>query len=253
MHYEEMIKHGPSLSAGDAERIAAQVGRDLTSSGDLSAVLQMLPRSAVQSKGARAAISDALSQISSSGDKANTLTIMAPNADPEMLVMLAKAAESLPSSGDKANYLMTTAAEYLTPDNDALRGAFFRTTSTLQSSGDMANVLISAMPYGHANPKITADVVDVSKGLASSGDTQNVLIALVSQRLLQPQKTRVTLAAIQRTLTMASSGDRANVLISIGSANLLTTTELRDAFVKAAMALPSDGDRANVLAAVARQ
>ena len=65
--------------------------------------------------------------------------------------------------------------------------------------------------------------------------------------------TRATMSVIERTMTMGSSGDRANVLISVGNARLLTTTELRDAFIKAAMALPSEGDRGNVLAAVARQ
>jgi hypothetical protein len=61
------------------------------------------------------------------------------------------------------------------------------------------------------------------------------------------------MSVIQRTLTMASSGDRANVLLEVAGAQLLTSTELRNAFIKAAMALPSDGDRANVLAAAARQ
>jgi beta-lactamase regulating signal transducer with metallopeptidase domain len=253
MHYEELIKHGPSLSSSDAEKIAAQVGRDLTSSGDLSAVLQMLPKSAVQSPGARAAMADALAKISSSGDKASTLEFLAPNADPQMLLLLAKAAESLASSGDKANFLLATASEYLTPRDAALRTAYFRAASTLQSSGDMANVLLGAIPYAHANADVVSDVVDISAGLASSGDAANVLLALVSQRALQPQMKNATMAVIQRTLTMASSGDRANVLMQVGSARLLTTGELRDAFVKAAMALPSDGDRANVLAAVAKQ
>ena len=61
------------------------------------------------------------------------------------------------------------------------------------------------------------------------------------------------MVAIQRTLTMASSGDRANVLIAIADARLLTNSDLRDAFGKAAMALPTEGDRSNVLAAAARQ
>jgi hypothetical protein len=79
------------------------------------------------------------------------------------------------------------------------------------------------------------------------------LISLVSQRLLNPGTPRATLAAIQRTLTMASSGDRANVLISLAGAGLLSNSEVKDAYGKAAMALPSDGDRGNVLAAAARQ
>ena len=252
-HYEELIKHGPTLSAGDAERIAQQVATDLTSSGDLSSVLQMLPRSAVQSHGARRAIADALSKISSSGDRANTLQVLAPNADPELLILLANAAADLPSSGDKANFLIATAAEYLTPSNEPLRDAYFRAVKTVQSSGDMANVLISAIPYGHANSDVAFHVIDASKGIVSSGDAANVLISLSSQRVLQSGTPRATLAAIQRTLTMASSGDRAIVLMSFASNNLLSTPEVRDAFTKAALALPSEGDRANVLASAARR
>jgi hypothetical protein len=116
----------------------------------------------------------------------------------------------------------------------------------------MANVLISAIPYGHGSPQVVLQVVATSKGLASSGDAANVLLSLISQRAIQPGSTRATVALIERTLTMASSGDRANVLISLATNNLLTTSEERDAFTKAAVALPSDGDKANVLSAAAR-
>src|SRR5256714_238012 len=251
-HYEELIKNGPTLSDADLEKIINQAARDLTSSGDLSAVLQMLPRKALQNPGARRAIADALAHIQSSGDKVSTLQVLAPSADPELLLLLAQAAERVPSSGDKSNFLMATAAEYLNSGNAALRNAYFHTVATVQSSGDMANVLMSAMPYGHANPQIAFQVVETSKGLGSSGDAANVLISLVSQRVIQPSDTQATLAAIQRTMTMASSGDRANVLISIAGANLLTTREVKDEFMKATLALPSDGDRANVLASAAR-
>ena len=212
----------------------------------------MLPRKALQSPAARRGIADALAHIQSSGDKASTLQVLAPTADPELLLLLAQAAEQVPSSGDKANFLMATAAEYLNPGNAALRNAYFHAVGTLQSSGDMANVLMTAMPYGHANPQIALLVVETSKALGSSGDAANVLISLVSQRVIQPSDTRATLGAIQRTMTMQSSGDRANVLISIAGANLLTTREVKDELMKAALALPSDGDRANVLASAAR-
>jgi beta-lactamase regulating signal transducer with metallopeptidase domain len=251
-HYEELIKNGPTLSDADMEKIINQAARDLTSSGDLSAVLQMLPRKALQSPGARRGIADALAHIQSSGDKTNTLQVLAPTADPELLLLLAQAAEQVPSSGDKANFLMATAAEYLNSGNAGLRNAYFHAVGTLQSSGDMANVLMTATPYGHANPQIALLVVETSKGLASSGDAANVLISLVSQRVIQPADTRATLGAIQRTMTMQSSGDRANVLISIAGAGLLSSREVKDAFMKAALALPSDGDRANVLASAAR-
>jgi hypothetical protein len=249
-HYEALIKGG--LSSQDAEKVAARVGEDLAgSSGDLSAVLQELPRSALQSPSLRQGISTALSHITSSGDKASTLEILAPNADPELLIILAQAAETLPSSGDKANFLITTTSEYLTPGTEALRNAFFHAAATIQSSGDMANVLIMSVPYSHAHQQVAYQVIETSKGLVSSGDAANVLLSLVDQRALQARDTRSVLSAIQRTLTMASSGDRANVLIAIANAKLLSTREIKDAFTKAAMALPSDGDRSNVLAAAA--
>jgi hypothetical protein len=250
-HYEELLK--TPMSDGDAQALATQAARDLVaSSGDLSAVIQRLPRRSMQNPQTRQAIAGALSGIKSSGDRANTLLVLAPNADPAMLLVLAKAAEDLPSSGDKANFLIASASEYLSPGNEALRNAFFKTASTVQSSGDLANVLIGAIPYGHSSPTFGLQVVETSKVLKSSGDVSNVLISLVSQRLLQSSDPRATLATIDRTLTMASSGDRANVLIEIAGANLLSTPELRDAFTKAAMALPSDGDRVNVLTAAAR-
>jgi beta-lactamase regulating signal transducer with metallopeptidase domain len=253
LHYEELIKHGPALSEGDAEMIAQHAGKDLSSSGDLSAVLQMLPLKGVRSPGTRSAIADALSHIASSGDKSSTLQVMAPQADPEMLVMLAKAAEDLPSSGDKANFLMTTASEYLSASNEALRNAYFRVVATIPSSGDMRNVLETALPYGHASAPLTLQIIEATKGIASSGDVASVLESLVSQGLLRAGNERGTLAVIERTLTMPSSGDRANVLMSVSGQNLLSTTAVRDAFTKAALALPSEGDRANVLASAARR
>jgi len=250
-HYEELIKNGPAVSEGDMERILNQFSRDITSSGDLSGLLQMLPRKALQSPAGKRGVVDALSRISSSGDKASTLQVLAPTADAELLVLLAQAAEALPSSGDKATFLMTTAAQYLTPNNQALRDAFFRTAATLQSSGDLANVLMTAMPYAHGAPSIAPQIVQASKALTSSGDAANVLMSIVSQRVLKPGDTRSTIAAIERTTTMGSSGDRANVLITIVEADLLSSREVRDAFTKAALAIPSGTDQANVLAAAA--
>jgi hypothetical protein len=251
-HYEELIKHGPMLSDADADRVVEQMSRDITSSGDLSATLQMLPRSVLQSPTSRKSIAGALSQIKSSGDKATTLAILAPNADPEMLLLLAKAAEDVQSSGDKANFLLTTASEYLSPGSESLRNAYFRAVGTVQSDGDKANVLIAAAPYGHGSPAIVPQIVEGTRSIGSSGDVANVLITLSSQRLIQSGSPQAALAVINRTLTMASSGDRANVLINLAETQALSNSDVKAAFIKAAMALPSEGDRANVLAVAAR-
>jgi hypothetical protein len=251
-HYDELLK-GPPLSDDDAERVLTQAAQDLRGSGgDLSRILQKLPRSAIRSSAARQAMVGALTSIPSSGDKATTLQILAPNADVETLLLLAKVAGTLQSSGDKENFLTTSAAEYLTTGNAALRDAFFQAASTVQSSGDLANVLMAAAPYGHANPAVAQQIIETSSHLASSGDAENVLETLIAQRLLNANNPRTTVALINRTLTMASSGDRANVLISLAGMGLLSNRDVRDAFMKATQALPSDGDRANVLSAAAR-
>lgn len=250
-HYEELLKTTP-LRANEASSVVSQAGVDLApSSGDLSSVLQKLPRGIVRDAASRQAMADALSRIKSSGDKTNTLQILARDADRETLLMLARAAEDLPSSGDKANFLISTASEYLTPRDEALRNAFFRTAATLQSSGDMANVLVTAMSYGHGNPAIVMPVINTTSELKSSGDIAMVLRNLATQRLLTPQNAAATLAVIQRTLTMASSGDRAMVLTTLARHGLLTTAAIRDAYTRAAMALPSEGDKAHVLEAAA--
>jgi beta-lactamase regulating signal transducer with metallopeptidase domain len=251
-HYEELLKTSP-ISPADGSKLVAQAGQDLAnSSGDLSSVLQQLPRSTVQSALSRHALADALSQIKSSGDKANTLEALAPNADREMLIMLAQAAETLPSSGDKANYLTTTASEYLNSGDASLRNAFFHAAATLVSDGDLQNVLVTAMPYGHANPAIVMQVISTTKELSSSGDIATVLRNLATQRLLA-RNPAATLAVIERTHTMRSSGDRSMVLTTLARQGLLTTSALKEAYTRAALALPSEGDRSSALAAAARE
>jgi hypothetical protein len=252
-HYEALLKGAP-LSEAEGEMVLNQVGNDLKdSSSDLSAILQQLPRGMLKMRSSLDAMGTALSSIRSSGDKANTLQTLAPTADNETLVVLAKAAESLQSGGDKANFLMSTAAQYLGSRNDAVRTAFFRAANTISSSGDLSNVLITAVPYGHATPSVTLQIIQSSNQVSSSGDAANILLSITSQRVIQPSNTAATMALITRTLTMGSSGDRANVLMSLPSLGLLATKEVRDAFVKAALALPSEEDRGNVLASAARQ
>ncbi len=250
-HYEELLKAAP-LGVGDASKVVAQVGQDLAaSSGDLSSVLQKLPRAALQNATSRQALRGALASIQSSGDKAITLEIIAPNADRETLIMLAKAAEGIASSGDKSSFLITTAAEYLTPKDDALHNAFFRTAATVVSDGDLQRVLVAAMSYGHANADVVMHVIRTTDEIRSDGDVSIVLQGLATQRLLTPRSHSATQALIDRTLRMHASGDRSRVLMAVARQDLLSTPAIREAYTRAAMAIPSTGDRANVLAAAA--
>jgi hypothetical protein len=108
------------------------------------------------------------------------------------------------------------------------------------------------MSYGHGNTPIIMHVIRTTNELRSSGDIAVVLRNLATQRLLTPGNPAPTLAVIERTLTMNSSGDRAMVLTTLARSGLLSTTAVKDAYTRAALALPSDGDKSSVLAAAAR-
>jgi hypothetical protein len=196
------------------DQVLRRAPRDLAaSSTDLSAVVQQASRHGSMSKVPVSAVEDALSMITSSTDKTTTMVMLAPTADRELLLALAKAAEGISSSTDRSNFLMTAAAHYLTPNDKELHAAYFHAAATLPSSTDLANVLMSSVPYGHANTDI---------------------VMLIFQALPSAE----------------SSTDKANVLISMASQRLITNQAQRDAYTKAALALPSSTDTSNALAAL---
>ena len=61
----------------------------------------------------------------------------------------------------------------------------------------------------------------------------------------------VTRHIIRAARLVPSSGDRSQVLIALVSSGVVTTRELRDAFMTATAEVESDGDRLRVLQAAA--
>jgi hypothetical protein len=122
-------------------------------------------------------------------------------------------AETIPSSGDKASLLQTVAPSYLDRNDDALRDAFFRTLSTVTSSGDMRSVLTgSVMGYAAANEKVAFAVASAVAAIPSSGDRLSVLLALVNVRAIR--STRIRDAYLRATEGMAS-GDATRALRAV--------------------------------------
>ncbi|HXG70280.1 MAG TPA: hypothetical protein VNJ04_06650, partial [Gemmatimonadaceae bacterium] len=215
-----------------------------------SSIVQQIPRSTLSSASSRQAVGDAISRIASSGDRARTISVMAPTADRELLLVLMDAAADLPSNGDKSNFLRSTADQYLRGD-ETLRRAFFRTARTLTSAGDLHNVLVTAIPYAHALPGIAVDIIAATESISSNGDISNVLISMIVQRAITTRTPAATIALLRRTMEMSSSGDQANVLITLATRDVLSTPALRDAFTRAALDISSAGDRERVLSAAA--
>jgi hypothetical protein len=225
-HYKALLEDD-NFTQSEIDRIARDAGRDLASSPtDLRSVLDLLiPQRVVRAAGSarRTAYPSAAAQASidqsvqaavrkakSSGDKASILTQYAAGGDPEAVLMALHGAKDVSSSGDKRSLLTTLAASALNGRNAALRRAFFEAYATITSDGDKRSVLLAALPYGHANPAVTLDVIEGTRHIDSAGDKAEVLIGVTRQRLL-------TSAAIRRAFMEAakeisSSGDYKRVL-----------------------------------------
>jgi beta-lactamase regulating signal transducer with metallopeptidase domain len=225
-HYKALLEDD-RFTQSEIDRIARDAGRDLASSPtDLRSVLDLLiPQRVVRAAGSarRTAYPSAAAQASidqsvqaavrkakSSGDKASILTQYAAGGDPEAVLMALRGAKELSSDGDKSTLLKTLAASALNGRNPALRRAFFDAFETLSSDGDKRSVLIAALPYGHANPAVTLDVIQGTRHISSDTDKAEVLIALTQQRLLASAAIRN--AFLDAAKLISSSYDQRRVL-----------------------------------------
>jgi beta-lactamase regulating signal transducer with metallopeptidase domain len=215
-NYYQALLDDKTLPPADLTLILGRTRRDLSSSGDLRAVLQKASRLNIQSTAVRASLVDAIEGITSDGDKSSLITELVWTADRALLVDLAGVAKTIGSDGDKSSFLTTTASRYLTGRDAGLRNGYFDVASTVGSDGDRQRVYIGAAQYGHGDDAVTS-------------------------------------AIIQGTLKMGSSGDRANVLVSVANQRLLTTDKLTAEYIAAANKIDSDGDRARVLRAAGKE
>lgn len=211
-HYEALLSEG-GLSGDDIDRIVRHAGRNLPSSGDLRSVLTKAAPSMRGGARSASAIEQAVLAVSSSGDRTAVLRAFAQTSDRDNLLSVMRVAETIPSSGDKASLLQTVAPSYLDRNDDALRDAFFRTLSTVTSSGDMRSVLTgSVMGYAAANEKVAFAVASAVAAIPSSGDRLSVLLALVNVRAIR--STRIRDAYLRATEGMAS-GDATRALRAV--------------------------------------
>jgi hypothetical protein len=210
--YYEALLDGGKLSDAEVTRVTQQAARDLTSSGDLSAVLRKLAGGTTSPAG-RAAFATALDHVASSGDRRATIEQLVHSADRDMLLVLAHAASGIASSGDRSDFLRQSAAAYLSKHDAGLRSAWFEVANTVPSSGDLSEVLQTALRFGNADAEVARQVMLSVDHVPSSGDKAEVLLAAANQRLLTTPAVREAYLAAARNV--ASSGDKARVLEAV--------------------------------------
>ncbi len=202
--YYEALFDGGKLSEAELTRVTQQASRDLTSSGDLASVLRRIPGGASTAAG-RAALTEAIGKVSSSGDRRETLARLVPTADREMLLQIARSAAGITSSGDRAELLRTSAPQYLSRNDAGLRAAWFELAATLTSSGDLAEVLRGSLAFASTSPEVAVLAVRSTSRVTSSGDAAEVLLAVARRGLLRTPAVREAYLAAAKGIQ--SSGD----------------------------------------------
>ena len=212
-HYDALLE--TPLSARELDRVVAQAGKDIPSSGDLRAVLA---KAASQTGGARvspATIEAAAGAVPSSGDLTAVLLAFGRTDDREQLLAVARTALKIPSSGDLSRFLIEVAPRYLGREDRALRDGYFNAVAKVPSSGDVARVLVNAVPFAATSTELTQAIITAARAVPASGD-------------------------------------RARVLVALARSGALRTTALRDRYLEAASAIPAAGDMRLALEALTR-
>ena len=212
-HYAALLD--TPLSASELDRVVAQAGKDVPSSGDLRAVLA---KAATQTRGARVSpstIEAAASAVPSSGDLTAVLLAFGQTDDREQLLAVARAALRIPSSGDLSRFLIDVTPRYLGRDDRALREAYFRAADSIPSSGDLTRVLVNAVPFAGKSAELSQAIIATARKIPGSGD-------------------------------------RARVLVALAGSGALRTSALRDAYLKAASEIPGAGDMRRALEALTK-
>jgi len=209
--YEALLREG-NLSDDELAEVARRAGRDLSSSdGELRAVLAQIGSMdhGKHSSSMADAFSEAVSHMSSDGEKRSLLQQYAMQGDRDMLLVSGRQAKSIDSDGEKSSFLCATADRYLGNDDEPLRQAFFEVVQTISSDGEKREVLTKALPFAN-RPATLMAVLDNANSISSDGEKSELLINILRRKLLTSQQTRDAFMKVTRSIS--SDGEYRRVM-----------------------------------------
>ena len=210
--YTALLDQG-DLSEEELETILNQAGRDLSSSdGEMRAVLEQIGRGAKGRLSPRASesVGAAVARMSSDGEKRAVLQQYGSVGDREMLLMAMRQAKDMTSDGERAALLRALAPRYLSADDDALRKAYFAACDAFQSDGERRRALNAALAFTRVSPDVALGVIESARHMSSDGEKAEVLVALARQRALST--TGVREAFMRATRSISSDGEYRRVM-----------------------------------------
>jgi beta-lactamase regulating signal transducer with metallopeptidase domain len=207
-HYEVLLQYN-QLSPSELDRLVQQAGKDITSSGDLRAVLSKAAQQSSREKVRASTLEAAIGAVPSSGDLTAVLLAFAQTDDKEQLLAVARTALKIPSSGDLSRFLTEVAPRYLGRNDDALHVAYFKAARNVPSSGDLSRVLVNAVPYAVKSDKTALSIMTSASAIASSSDRADVFVALADGGAIRSQLLRDEYLMIAKEIPSSSDMRRA--------------------------------------------
>ena len=209
MHYDALFEEG-HLTNEDTDRIVQQASHDLTSSSDLSAILQKAAPGLRHLGGSARMLGAAIAAIPSSSDRTSVLRTYGATDNRDVLLAVMRVAKTIPSSSDLSELLEELAPRYLSGTDAELRSAFFDAANAIPSSTDLSAVLDVAVGYVNRSEGHARAVLESARRITSSSDKADVLVHFVDAGGLRTPAVRDQFMSV--TSEMTSSTDMRRVL-----------------------------------------
>jgi beta-lactamase regulating signal transducer with metallopeptidase domain len=209
MHYEALLDEG-HLTTEDTDHIVEHAAHDLTSSSDLSAILQKAAPALRHLGGSARTLSAAIAAIPSSSDRTSVLRTYGGTDNKDVLLAVMRVAKTIPSSSDLSELLEELAPRYLNGTDAELRAAFFDAAGVIPSSTDLRAVLEVAIAYVSRSEAHARAVLESARRITSSSDKADVLVHFADAGGIRTPALRDQFMSV--TSEMTSSTDMRRVL-----------------------------------------
>lgn len=205
----------------DAEltQIRTSAEQSLSSSAtDLEAFKRVLSRRASPVKALKAAGNDVelmeqvLTGITSNYDLRVAMMSQLFGANRETLLMFMRAAQRMSSGYELGTFLIATTPYYLGKDAQLVK-AWFSGVGKVSSSYERRLVLMATLDYAQGKDAITSRLLNALTDMSSSYEKTVVLTAVATRHLITTPELRTAFLAQVNTIT--SSTDRAAILVAL--------------------------------------
>ncbi|HEX2721859.1 MAG TPA: hypothetical protein VHM24_03010, partial [Gemmatimonadaceae bacterium] len=208
--YSDVLRHAASTLSGSSSDLTAVLTHADRGGKGTRSLGAAIGRLAEAQKAMGAALGSALKANESSAESAGTMTEYASTDDPEMILMALRGAKNISSDTDRRTLLETLAPRALRRINPTMRTAFFEAAAVTESDTDRRAILLAALRFAQGDKKVALAVFQLVAKMTSDTDKRAVLSKAAEQRLLSTAELRA--AFMNAAKTIESSTDYTAVM-----------------------------------------